>query len=96
MLAGGAVLTYAIIWAMGADGRDIGAVLSAMVREPWSVVALIDLYLGFFIAAVLMVLTERRWWFGLLLALPVFILGNIWTAVWFALRLPRIAERLRP
>lgn len=69
--------------------------LAAMFAEPWTVVTLADLYLGFVIAAAAILLAERRLAVGLAWALPVFVLGNIWTAIWVALRLPRLARRLR-
>lgn len=94
-LFGAAALAAAIFWAMGADGRGLGAVMGEMFREPWSVVTLIDLYLGFFIAAAVIFLFERRLWVAAAWALPIFVLGNLWTAVWFAYRLPEIARRLR-
>lgn len=95
LLVFGLALVALIVWAMGADGRALGAVLAAMAGDPWTVVTLADLYLGFVIAAVVMMLAERRWWIGLFWAMPVFVLGNVWTALWLALRLPSLARRLR-
>ncbi len=96
MAAGGALLCAAIVWALGADPRGLGPVIQEMLGEPWSIVTLVDLYLGFFIAATLMVIVERRLIVGLLLAVPVFVVGNVWTALWLFFRLPLIlglAER---
>jgi len=93
---GGLALVGLIVWAMGADDRGLGVVLSEMMREPWSVVPLSDLYLGFFIAAAVIVLFERRLWVGLLWAVPVFFLGNVVTAAWLVVRAPALAARLRP
>ena len=91
----GAVLAAAIFWAMGADGRPLGVVLGEMTSDPWTVVTLVDLYLGFILSAVVILLAEKRLAVGLLWAAPVFLLGNVWTAVWFILRLPSLVARLR-
>lgn len=93
--AAAAGLTGLIVWAMGADDRGLGPVLAAMAGEPWTVVTLADLYLGFFIAAAVIALTERHWWSALFWAAPIFVLGNVWAALWLALRLPALAARLR-
>lgn len=95
LIVGAAGLAAAIFWAMSADGRSLGDVLSAMLADPWTIVTFVDLYLGFFISAVIIMLAERRAAVGLVWALPVFVLGNVWTAIWLALRLPSIARRLR-
>ncbi len=92
---GGAALAAAIVWASGADGRAIGEVIAAMIRDPWTVVALVDLYLGFFIAAVFIFAFERSFAARILWAAPVFFVGNVWAAAWLALRAPRIIARLR-
>ncbi|MBB5517753.1 DUF1475 family protein [Amphiplicatus metriothermophilus] len=94
-LALAAGLVGLIVWAMGADGRGLGPVLAAMLAEPWTIVTLADLYLGFVIAAAAIVLAERRLAVGLAWALPIFVLGNVWTALWVALRLPTLVRRLR-
>lgn len=91
----GAGLAALIVWAMAADGRALGDVLVGMVGQPWVVVTLADLYLGFLIAAAIILLTERRLWVGLFWAIPVFFLGNVWAALWLVLRLPVLVARLR-
>ena len=95
LLAGGAGLTGVIIWAMGADDRGLGPVLAEMLREPWSIVSLVDLYLGFFAMAIVIFLFERNTLAALFWAAPIFFLGNLWTAVWLAFRLPAIARALK-
>ena len=92
--AGGLVLAGAIYWALEADGRGLGVVLAEMFAAPWTVVTLIDLYLGFAIAAAMMLLVEKNRLIALFWALPVFFLGNVWTALWLVIRLPEIARRL--
>lgn len=61
---------------------------------PWGVAALADLYVGFALLAVLIFLTERSWLVAALWAAPVFVLGNIWAALWFVIRLPHLAKQL--
>jgi hypothetical protein len=61
---------------------------------PWGVVSLVDLYLGFLFFAVLVFLTERSWIVAALWAAPIFLLGNVWSALWFVIRLPHLAKQL--
>jgi hypothetical protein len=65
-----------------------------IVSLPWGVVTLADLYIGFVLFAVLVFLTERSWLLALAWAAPIFVLGNVWSAAWFAWRLPTLARRL--
>lgn len=67
----------------------------ALLAPTWGLVTFADLYLGFVIAATVIMLAERRLWVGLAWALPIFVLGNVVTAAWLALRLPSVARRLR-
>ena len=67
-----------------------------MAADPWGVVALIDLYLGFVFLAVLIWLFERNKLIALAFILPLPFLGNIWAAVWIVWRLTALATRLRP
>ena len=59
---------------------------SAMLADPWGVVALADLYLGFVIIALLIALVERNWLRAVFWITPIFFLGNIWTGVWLVFR----------
>jgi hypothetical protein len=87
-----------ILWAWftagGGDGfLRQGEVLLAL---EWGQVTLADLYLGFFLTAVIVFLVERSIWSALFWALPTFVLGNWWAAIWLVARLPVLIERLRP
>lgn len=84
-----------IVWALAADGRPLLEILSGLLAEPWAAVTFADLYLGFAISAAIIILTERRLWIGLFWALPVFILGNVWTVIWLILRLDVLHTRLK-
>ncbi|KPP81212.1 MAG: hypothetical protein HLUCCA04_09480 [Oceanicaulis sp. HLUCCA04] len=94
LATGGLVLLASIIWA--SQTASIGASFSAMAADPWGVVALIDLYLGFVFLAVLIWLFERNKLIALAFILPLPFLGNIWAAVWIVWRLTALATRLRP
>lgn len=81
-------------WAIATgDFLQEGAVLLSL---PWGQVTLADLYLGFFLYAVLVFVVERSKLSAALWALPVFVLGNVWAALWFILRWKLIVARLRP
>jgi hypothetical protein len=88
-----ALLTIAIVWAMGQ--KLIGESFAAMIRDPWGVVTLIDLYAGFIAFALVIAFYEKPWvavvLFGLLC-----VLGNIISLGWLAFRGFRLIEsRLR-
>lgn len=70
---------------------DQYAVLTTL---PWGVATLADLTVGFILFAVLVFLTERSWLVALLWAFPVLLLGNVWAAIWFVMRLPHLAKQL--
>lgn len=94
-------LLVAIVWASlnsqsypeGLDGNlfEQGSVILAL---PWGLVTMVDLYVGFAFFAVIVYLTEKRWWVAAAWSLPLLFLGNVWAAVWLVLRLPVLHERL--
>ncbi len=92
----GLALLGVIAWAVlqTATLTDFLYESQALFDQPWGLVSLVDLYVGFGLIAILMMLSERSFIAGLLWALPLFVLGNIWAALWLVLRLPRLAERL--
>ncbi|MEM9169462.1 MAG: DUF1475 family protein [Pseudomonadota bacterium] len=92
---GGLALAGAIFWAVGADDRGLGPVIQEMLGEPWSVVTLIDLYLGFFIIAGVIFFFERNVFAKLFWTLPIFGLGNVWAALWLVWRSPALIRALR-
>jgi len=67
---------------------------SWLLSEPWGLVTLVDLYLGFLLSAAVIWFFEPRTRNALLWILPIPILGNLWTAVWFIIRLPHLRERM--
>jgi hypothetical protein len=85
-------LTLAIVFAI-----KIGSFWAAghwLTTDPWGVVTLADLYLGLAISAAVIALFERSA-VALFWIVPLPFLGNVWTAIWFVLRLPELARRLR-
>lgn len=87
----GFTLAALIMWALSAgDFAEAGKWLST---DPWGIVTLVDLYLGFFIAAIVIGAFERNWGAVLWIA-PIPVLGNVWTAVWFVLRCRVLLARL--
>lgn len=93
----GVALLAAVLWAAFA-GADLhgtflqqGGVLTTL---PWGIATLTDLYVGFAFFAVIVFLAERSWIAALVWALPIFVLGNIWAAVWLVMKLPSLARRL--
>jgi hypothetical protein len=93
----GAVLLVVVLWAAFAGGALHGSFLQqvgVMTTLPWGVATLTDLYVGFAFFTIVVFLAERSWLAALLWSAPIFVLGNIWTAVWLILRLPSLARRL--
>jgi hypothetical protein len=81
-----------IIWAIWTG--DFWTEGAWLIRNPWGLVSLSDLYLGFLVQAILIFVFEpprNRWLW--IIALPF--LGNVVTLLWLALRLPALHDRLR-
>jgi hypothetical protein len=93
----GLALLGVIAWAILGGGEihgSFGQQVAVVTTLPWGVVTLFDLYIGFVFFAVIILLTERSWIAAALWAAPLLVLGNVWAAVWLALRLPRLIDRL--
>lgn len=87
----GALALVALI-VRAAGSASFGDSFSAIAADPWGLVSLVDLYLGFLVAAVFIALFETRpaaaVWIVLLL-----VLGNVVAAVWLVWRLATIVQR---
>lgn len=93
----GLALLGLLIWAMFAKQDLHGSFMeqfAVVTTLPWGVAALADLYVGFVLFATLVFLTERSWIVAVLWAIPVFVVGNFWSALWFVIRLPHLAKQL--
>ncbi|WP_422372599.1 hypothetical protein [Hoeflea sp.] len=94
ILLAAAALAFAglIVFAI-ADG-SFSAAGAWLTSEPWGLVTLADLYLGFMLSALVIWWFERQLPLALLWIVPIPFLGNVWTAIWFVYRLPHLRERL--
>ena len=93
VIAAAALGFAALIIIAVADG-SFSEAGSWLISEPWGLVTLADLYLGFLLSAVVIWFFEARTLHALLWILPIPVLGNVWTAVWFVMRLPHLRERM--
>ncbi|MEO0382841.1 MAG: hypothetical protein AAF234_04740 [Pseudomonadota bacterium] len=85
-------LAALIVWA--SFSANFGQSFGAIVADPWGVVSLADLYLGFFIFAAFVFLVDgvRPASFAWVIALMF--LGNVLAVVWLVLRWPLLVQRL--
>jgi len=90
---GGLALGGLIVLAI--PGGDFGAAGSWLMSDPWGRVTLFDLYLGFFLLAVIIAFFEKHPLRAVLWIAPLPFLGNIWATVWLVLALPELVRRLR-
>jgi|CXWL01.1.fsa_nt_gi hypothetical protein len=93
----GLALLGLVLWAAFSAQELHGTFLDQLAVAttlPWGIAGLADLYVGFLLFAILVFLTERSWIVAALWAAPVFLLGNIWAALWFVIRLPHLAKQL--
>lgn len=81
-----------VVWAIGA--ASLSASFAAMAADPWGIVTLADLYLGFLAMAVVIAMTEERRAVAVVTVAAMALLGNLVTLAWLAWRLPRLAARL--
>ncbi len=93
----GLALLGLILWSLFAQQDLHGGFVdqfAVVTTLPWGMTALVDLYVGFVLFAALVFLTERSWLVAALWAAPIFVLGNVWAALWFVIRLPHLAKQL--
>jgi hypothetical protein len=78
------LLGATIIWAFFL--ADFWASFRLITANPWGIVTLVDLYFGFIITSVLVLVVERGRSIAWLVILPTFFLGNVVPALWLAWR----------
>jgi hypothetical protein len=91
LLAVFAILTIAILWAMGK--ASLTDSFGRIIADPWGIVTLIDLYAGFLVMMIVVVLAEPKRQIMLLVIMLTPFLGNAVTLLWLAFRLPLLATR---
>lgn len=86
---------FAALVVRAALTADFGESFARVAADPWGLVSLADLYLGFVLFGAIVLLHDgvRAASLGWLVALMV--LGNLVAAVWLVLRWPSLAARLR-
>ncbi|MFK8034201.1 MAG: hypothetical protein AB8B94_08655 [Hyphomicrobiales bacterium] len=90
----GLALAALIVWAIVVG--DFSAAGDFLLQKPWGIVTLTDLYLGFILSAVVIYIVEPSKSVALIWLVPIFVLGNVVTAAWFALRgLPKLINAFR-
>ncbi|MCR9129249.1 MAG: hypothetical protein NXI12_06980 [Alphaproteobacteria bacterium] len=87
---GGLILAAAIVWAILTAGQSLSEAVAWLTSEPWGVVSLIDLYLGFFLIGVAIWLFEPNKAIAVAFIAPLPFLGNVWAAIWFAWRIAAV------
>lgn len=87
-----AVFAGVIVWAFSAAAfwESFGRISA----DPWGIVALADLSLGFLIASLVIAMSEERKAVAVGTIAALFVLGNVVTLLWAAWRLPRLQARL--
>ena len=92
-----AVLLATIAWATVQSGDLHGGLfdqLGVMTTLPWGLTALIDLYAGFALLTIIIFLAEKSFLMAALWSAPMFLLGNVWAALWLVFRVGSLARRL--
>ena len=86
-------LTVLII--LAAFEAPINESFGRITEDFWGWTALADLYLGFILIAIIIAVFEENKTVALFWIVPLFFLGNIWSALWFVLKLPTLVDRFR-
>jgi len=87
-------LTVLII--LAALEAPINESFGRITEDFWGWTALADLYLGFILISIIIAVFEENKVAAVFWILPLFFLGNIWSTLWFVLKLPTLIGRLRP
>ena len=94
LLVAALLFSLLLVWAQLYDPQSLPDAFMAMFQAPWTTTAIVDLYIGFGLMALLIIIVEASWQARLAWAIPIFLLGNVVSLIWFAWRLPEITARL--
>ncbi|MFN3227556.1 MAG: hypothetical protein ACE360_15055 [Hyphomicrobiales bacterium] len=81
-----------IVWA--SMNANFGESFSTIAADPWGIVSLADLYLGFLIFAVFVFLVDGARPASFAWVIALMFLGNVLAVIWLVLRWPVLTERL--
>ena len=84
-----------ILIVLAALEAPIGESFGRITQDLWGWTALVDLYLGFILIAVIIAYFEKNKVIAAFWIFPIFFLGNIWSALWLVFKLPKLAIRLK-
>ena len=85
----------AVLIILAALEAPINESFGRITQDFWGWSAIVDLYLGFILIAIIIAVFEENKIVAAFWILPVFFLGNIWSALWFVLKLPTLTNRLK-
>lgn len=81
-----------IVWA--SMNANFGESFTAIAADPWGIVSLADLYLGFLIFAVFVFLVDGARPASFAWVIALMFLGNVLAVIWLVLRWPVLVRRL--
>ncbi|MEP3265573.1 MAG: hypothetical protein ABJ081_03010 [Hyphomicrobiales bacterium] len=87
----GLVLTIMVV--LAALEAPINESFLRITQDLWGWVTLLDLYLGFILIAIFIAIIERESSIAFMWIVPLFFLGNIWSALWFVIRFEKIMRK---
>ena len=88
----GIACLMACVWALTTG--DFVAEFKEVAALPWGKIALVDVYFGLILFAIIIFAFEPIW-FALPVVALLLVFGNWVAAFWLALRLPKIIRKLR-
>jgi hypothetical protein len=84
--------TALLIWAI--DKKPISESSTFFFEDPWGIVALADLYIGFMIFSMMVFLVEKSKLTALAWTLPLFVLGNCVSLAYVIFNFKKIFRKL--